>query len=193
MDELRGLFNVLMAGLCVLTLGCSQNTIDKRVPSEEGSGTISPQRNRPVSVDRCLYNGIVLPEKWPPDYGEITRDPIPVPYLAHPPAVIPIDVGRQLFVDDFLIETTTLRRTFHQAEYCTDNPVIRRDRPGDYRAPFSGGAWYDPADSLFKIWYTGGESTLLYATSRNGIRWDTPRDTEPKTTSELPRELVCVL
>ena len=28
---------------------------------------------------------------------------MPVPYLDHPPAVISIDVGRQLLVDDFLI------------------------------------------------------------------------------------------
>ena len=104
MDELRGLFKVLMVGLCVLTCGCSQDTIDKRGPSEERSNTSSPQRNRPVSVDRCLYNGIVLPKAWPPDYGALTRDPMPVPYLAHPPAVIPIDVGRQLFADDFLID-----------------------------------------------------------------------------------------
>ena len=34
------------------------------------------------------------------------------PYLVSPPAVIPIDVGRQLFVDDFLIEQTTLTRVF---------------------------------------------------------------------------------
>lgn len=146
-----------------------------------------------MSVDRCLYNGIVLPEKWPPDYGEITRDPMPVPYLAHRPAVIPIDVGRQLFVDDFLIETTTLRRTFHQPEYCAENPVIRCDRPGDYKALFSGGAWYDPADNLFKIWYSGGESTLLYATSSDGIHWEKPRWNQPGATSDLPRELTCVL
>lgn len=193
MDELRGLFKVLMVGLCVLAFGFSRNANDKRGPSKEESATISPQRNRPVSVDRGLYNGIVLPEKWPPDYGEITRDPMPVPYLAHPPAIIPIDLGRQLFVDDFLIETTTLRRTFHQPEYCEENPVIRRDRPGDYKAPFSGGAWYDPADDLFKIWYSGGESTLLYATSRDGIHWETPRWSQPGATSHLPRELGCVL
>ncbi len=39
-----------------------------------------------------------------------------VPYLQSPPSVIPIDVGRQLFVDDFLIEKTDLERTFHAAE-----------------------------------------------------------------------------
>ena len=189
MDELRGLFKVLMVGLFVLTCGYFLNTTDKRGPSKVGASTTSPQRNRPVN-DRCLYNGIVLPEAWPPDYGEITRGPMPVPYLADPPAVIPIDVGRQLFVDDFLIETTALRRTFHQAEYCTENPVIRQGEPGGYKAPFSGGAFYDPADNRFKIWYTGGESTLWYATSADGIEWELDEFGIPP---ETPRELACLL
>ena len=37
---------------------------------------------------------------------------MPAPYLVHPPEIIPIDVGRRLFMDDFLIEETTLERTF---------------------------------------------------------------------------------
>ena len=63
-----------------------------------------------------LYNGIELPDVWPPRFRDPASDaPLPVPYLAHPPKVIPIDIGRQLFVDDFLIEKTTLKRVFHQA------------------------------------------------------------------------------
>ncbi|MHC4238133.1 MAG: hypothetical protein ACYSSM_07850 [Planctomycetota bacterium] len=67
-----------------------------------------------VSAGEILYNGIELPEQWPPKYDKITRDPMPVPYLDNVPDVIPIDVGRQLFVDDFLVEESTLSRTFHQ-------------------------------------------------------------------------------
>ncbi|MBI4580727.1 MAG: hypothetical protein HY718_13555, partial [Planctomycetes bacterium] len=55
-----------------------------------------------------LYNGIRLPAPWPPKYDQLPPDPMPVPYLSAPPSVIPIDVGRQLFVDNFLIEQTTL-------------------------------------------------------------------------------------
>ena len=57
------------------------------------------------SLSETLYNGIELPVQWPPNYGEPTGAPMPVPYLDNPSDVIPIDVGRQLFVDDFLIET----------------------------------------------------------------------------------------
>ena len=51
-----------------------------------------------------LYNGIELPDVWPPRFGDpASVEPMEVPYLKQPPKTIPIDVGRQLFVDDFLI------------------------------------------------------------------------------------------
>lgn len=75
--------------------------------------------------DRTLHNGIALPETWPPrDREVLSVEPKPVPYLATPPAVIPIDVGRQLFVGDFLIEETDLVRTFQPAEKYRGNPVL---------------------------------------------------------------------
>ena len=126
-----------------------------------------------------LYNGIVLPEEWPPNYGGWTYEPMPIPYLDHPPEVINIDVGRQLFVDDFLIEETTLRRTFHQPTYYEGNPIIKPDKewenhgPSPFAGPFSGGVWYDPQDELFKMWYVGGYiKYTCYATSKDGIHWD---------------------
>ena len=76
-----------------------------------------------------LYNGIELPDEWPPQIEKLTRQPMPVPYLENPPEVIPIDVGRQLFVDDFLIEETTLQRSYHRPEYHPANPVLRPDKP----------------------------------------------------------------
>ncbi len=61
-----------------------------------------------------LDNGIRLPKTWPPDNMiRDSREPMPVPYLEYPPEIIPIDVGRQLFVDDFLIEAT---ETFNNTE-----------------------------------------------------------------------------
>lgn len=127
-----------------------------------------------------LYNGIVLPDEWPPRYEKIARKPMPVPYLKNPPVVISIDIGRQLFVDDFLIETTTMTRTFHQADYYRRNPVLAPettaevDAEGNWMAgPFSGGAWYDPVDSLFKLWYRGA-GPECYATSTEGMHWGRP-------------------
>jgi hypothetical protein len=137
-----------------------------------------------------LYNGIQLPKQWPPKLPKLTREPMPVPYLKHPPAVIPIDVGRQLFVDNFLVEKTTLlARTFHRAQYHPANPVIKPDKPWEQlgRFPtamvFSDGVWYDPADKLFKAWYMGGYCmATCYATSTDGIHWTKPSlDVEPGT------------
>ena len=132
-----------------------------------------------------LYNGIELPDQWPPSWGRAPREPMPTPYLTNPPAVIPIDVGRQLFVDDFLVEKTTLNRTFHTAEYHSVNPVLKPDKPWETSGksnvafPYSGGVWYDPADKLFKIWYAMGNDGWIthwfgYAVSKDGIHWDKP-------------------
>src|SRR5438105_3166329 len=79
------------------------------------------------TAGQTLYNGIRLPTTWPPRIDKITQEPMAVPYLQTPPAVIPIDVGRQLFFDDFLIADTTLRRTFHLATYHEATPVLRPD------------------------------------------------------------------
>ena len=133
-------------------------------------------------MGQTLYNGIRLPATWPPRIDKLTQEPMAVPYLQAPPAVIPIDVGRQLFVDDFLIAETTLRRTYHLATYHPATPVLRPDseweRTGDSPCAmvFSDGVWYDPADSLYKMWYMGGIlRSTCYATSRDGIKWEKPK------------------
>ena len=137
-----------------------------------------------VPADETLYNGIVLPDQWPPDVRTLGDDPMPVPYLEHPPAVIPIDTGRQLFVDDFLIENTTCRRTFHNPAWHPHSPVLTPD-PGEggWSIPFSDGVWYDPQDKLYKAWYySNGGTTTRYTYSRDGFRWEKPElDVVPGT------------
>jgi hypothetical protein len=149
-----------------------------------------------AEAGQTLYNGIELPSPWPPKLDKLTLDPMPVPYLDAPPAVIPIDVGRQLFVDKFLIENTDLQQTFHEAKYHPDNPILKPDKPweregiagGACAMPFSDGVWYDPQDQLFKMWYMGGYvyHTCL-ATSRDGIHWEKPSlDVRPGSNIVLP-------
>jgi hypothetical protein len=128
-----------------------------------------------------LYNGIVLPGEWPPRLTEFSAEPMKVPYLDIRPEVVPIDVGRQLFVDDFLIEKTTLNRTYHHAQYHPDCPILRADKPWErednkpYAMVFSDGVWYDPAEKIFKMWYMGGYvSSICYATSKDGLHWEKP-------------------
>lgn len=103
---------------------------------------------------------------------------------------IPIDVGRQLFVDDYLIEESTLIKTFHKAAFHADNPVLKAETPWELNrgvmpaaATFGDGVWYDPKDKLYKIWYIGGyDDGFCYATSEDGIRWNRPNlDVVPGT------------
>lgn len=51
-----------------------------------------------------------------------------VPYLKNKPKVIPIDLGRQPCVDDFLIEKTTLERTLHQVKEFEGNPIFEAEK-----------------------------------------------------------------
>jgi hypothetical protein len=129
---------------------------------------------------QVLYNGIQLPTPWSPQPKTLSYEPMPLPWLTAPPAVIPIDVGRQLFVDDFLIEKTTLHRTFHSPKY-SETPVLVPDKPWELTGKnptamvFSDGVFFDPKDRLFKMWYMGGYgASTCYATSTDGIHWEKP-------------------
>jgi hypothetical protein len=136
-----------------------------------------------------LYNGIRLPDTWPPVREAVPYEPMECPYLASPPEVIPIDVGRQLFVDDFLIAENDLERVYHQAEYHPASPLVKPEHPWESTAQgavsmvFSDGVWFDPADRLFKMWYMAGYwGSTAYAFSEDGIRWTKPRlDVVPGT------------
>ena len=150
--------------------------------------TLSPPPARtpwPENRGELLYNGIRLPEAWPPrTFDPADHSPMPVPYLEHVPAVIPIDVGRQLFVDDFLIEETTLSRTCHRARKYENNPVLEPetelegvgvDGISPAAAPKDGGIWWDPDQRQFRMWYEAGWLyRVAYATSKDGLTWERP-------------------
>ena len=146
-------------------------------------------------MSETLYNGIVLPDEWPPRTVEYeSTDELPVPYLDAPPDVIPVDVGRQLFVDDFLIARSTLRRTFHTARLHPASPVLvpetEQELDGGHcpgAGPFNDGVWFDPEDGLFKMWYMSGWLTgIAHATSTDGISWQRPKlDVIPGTNQVL--------
>jgi hypothetical protein len=151
-----------------------------------------------ASEGETLYNGLRLPSPWPPRDHTLSREaPPPPPYLTSPPEVIPIDIGRQLLVDDFLIQQTDLKRTFHLTTYHPATPVLKPDRPWEQeRGPtamvFSDGVWYDPQDRLFKMWYMGGYCvSTCYATSVDGLHWEKPSlDVRPGTNivHTMPRD-----
>lgn len=141
---------------------------------------------------KVLYNGIKLPETWPPRYPEPAKaGDMPLPYLTSKPNIIPINTGRQLFVDDFLIAETNLKSKTHSPNFYRGNPVLEPDQEWEktiegapYAAPFSDGIWYDELDHKFKMWYLAGAGSLHkgdkqtfytgYAESQDGKLWKKP-------------------
>jgi hypothetical protein len=143
---------------------------------------------RNLGKEEILYNGISIGSYWPPRDYKLTYDPMPVPYLQNPPAIIPINIGRQLFVDNFLIEKTNLEREYYQPQYYKGNPVFEPEtkleigkwkmmKAGPMAAPFSGGIWYNPANKRFEMWYTAGYTVMrtCFAYSKDGINWIRPK------------------
>ena len=147
-----------------------------------------------------LYNGIILPDQWPPrDADPASSQPMRVPYLESPlKSAIPIDVGRQLFVDEFLIESNTLTQTFHRPVKHPCNPVFfptteyeLNERLPPATIPKCGGLWYDERDRCFKMWYMASYlGAMAYATSDDGLHWERPiLDVVPGTNLVLPLHL----
>ena len=187
----------------ICAAGCSAT--DKSTAKEDsnigGQTNMMENDKNTANSGEVLYNGIVLPKQWPPQaIDQYVTDEMPVPYLKSKPEVININTGRQLFVDDFLIESTTLTREWHKAKKYNGNPVMKPEtaqelgrKQGNYNyaamaAPFSGGVWYDSTDGLFKMWYCAGwfDGTAL-ATSKDGITWERGKyDVWPGTNLVMP-------
>ena len=143
-----------------------------------------------------LYNGIQLPEQWPPTAPIKDRSVRPVPYLQNRPQVVPIDVGRQLFVDDFLIDESSLKRDWHHPTRYEGNPILKPETPTELNAGkvptaamISDGVCFDPKTAEFKMWYHAGwrDGTMI-ATSKDGLHWSRPEtDIEPGNNRVLPK------
>jgi len=141
------------------------------------------------NTKEVLYNGIILPETWPPRYEEPeVASKMIVPYLTDKPDVIRVNIGRQLFVDSFLIAKTNMEFTYHTPDFYNGNPVLEPDKPWEktidgapYAAPFSDGIWFDEKENMYKMWYLAGAGEIhkqdkqtfytCYAESKDGKNW----------------------
>ncbi|MCQ2385620.1 MAG: helix-turn-helix domain-containing protein, partial [Clostridia bacterium] len=141
--------------------------------------TVSAPRTEREST---TYNGIAAEKDFPPKDMQKIKDygVLPVPYLKKPPEVIDITLGRQLFVDDFLIQKSTFVRQFHQPQKYGGNPIFCPETPLEkgldghsaMAAPFSDGVFYDGKEQIFKMWYHAGWfDGTAYAESRDGIHF----------------------
>jgi hypothetical protein len=155
---------------------------------------VAEPRGRNLSVlsaeGEVLYNGVQLPREWPPrdrTVQDIYNGKIISPFYldpSHPgrPRVIPIDVGRQLFVDSFLSEfEDNIER--HTGQFVQDaKPPFPRDLPVE-SLMISDGVWYDGEDGVLRIYYRckgmpslGRTGTLrtCVATSKDGFNFAFP-------------------
>jgi|EP01043_Picozoa_sp_COSAG02_P002513 hypothetical protein len=133
---------------------------------EEGSATVRSFGLAGECDGEVSYNGICTPAKFPPRQNYSRAVPHP-PYLEDPPSVINITVGRQLFVDSFLVaNASNTQQMFHAAKYHDENPVLQPDQPweGTFAMPFSGGAWWEDEEDRLALWYRCGGG---YASSRS--------------------------
>jgi hypothetical protein len=123
----------------------------------------------PACPGELLYNNICLPKDFPPR-KPISKVYVEPGYVSNPPPHSPtvgeplpinIDVGRQLFVDAFLVDggSKGIRTVYHDAEYQDQvNPVLAptelwegrppKGEPKDkldmayaFASAFSGGLW----------------------------------------------------
>ena len=111
-----------------------------------------------------------------------------------------MDVNRQLFIDDHIIdETHGVVRTLNQPAKYVGNPIMIPLYPWEGKVSLYGTVWRDPEEGRFQMWYQGlggmgiprigvenrdsrwknfDPSNLLYtigyATSNDGIFWERP-------------------
>jgi len=113
-----------------------------------------------------------------------------------PRSPVQISVGRQFFVDDYLIESTSLNRTFHQPRLYENNPVLRPETELELHkgmcpttVTFEDGVFYDSVERRFKMWYMAGwYNASCLALSDDGLNWKRPElDIEPGTNRILPK------
>ena len=100
-------------------------------------------------------------------------------------ALIDIGSAKQLFVDDYLIESmTNTRQIMNPAEKAENNPVVRPEHPWEGNCVITwGSVLFDAEEKLFKVWYEAykkfprhGDGTIVcYATSKDGLRWEKPK------------------
>lgn len=176
------LYKYMLTVLAASMIACGGDKDEpKPDPKPNGGGS---GNDKPVTIaPEALYNGIKLPSQWPirRSYTADIRKGTDPSLFWSKPEIIRATTGRQLFVDNFLIKSTTLKRVFHYPEVA-GQPVLEPDKTWEtstsgksrFAAPFSDGVWYDENDRKFKMWYMSGQDATCYAESTDGITWTKP-------------------
>ncbi len=97
-----------------------------------------------------------------------------------PPAVLEIGNRKQLFIDDYMIQSLTdARQVLNTATKAPNNPVIKPDRPWEGSLSPVAKVMYDEDKGLFKMWYSttqqwkaerGGQLSDYHWTEKGSVR-----------------------
>lgn len=132
-----------------------------------------------AGAGEVLYNGIELPDEWPPKIDAMYPGPKRPPYIKPKtrPKVIDIDVGRQLFVDDFLVETNAgLVRAYGKPTKYEGNPVLWPETDEEMaRWTELGDRPYPTGTSDAKLWDPRVKSVPASCFSGGAVWWDPKR------------------
>lgn len=170
--------------MAMMSFCACENHDFEPLPVKDKGETSTPPSEGGVTVDPdALYNGIKLPAQWPAkrNYATQIRKGMTPSEFWSQPEIVYATVGRQLFVDNFVVKSTTMRRTYHYPEV-QDQPVLTPDKEWEtnakgtakFAAPFSDGVWYDEQDGKYKMWYMAADDATCYAESADGINWTKP-------------------
>ena len=93
---------------------------------------------------------------------------------------VDISCGRQLFVDDYLVESSEGVVRHWNSPVKVEDPIVW---PGNAAADggvtitcaTDGGLWWDPTRRKFRLWYQAGWcGDICYAESADGLEWNFP-------------------
>ncbi len=99
-------------------------------------------------------------------------------------AIVQIQGNTQMFIDDYLIASNDLTRTFHQGT--KTEPVMQADSDEwqSDGAQLYGTVLYDEQEGIYKMWYMAfcaktdlvdaANQMACYATSKDGVTWEKP-------------------
>ena len=134
---------------------------------------------------RELWNGLCQSTTdWPPN-KPLTREVVTPAYLTSKPRIINVSIGRQLFVDSFLVQSSHgIKTAFHAPEYDEAvNPVLKSSELweiGETAGGLAGtakavGVWWQPDKGHYEMFYRCGSHSLCVAYSADAITWTKPK------------------
>ena len=113
-------------------------------------------------------------------YLNSSHEPLIPDYIKLPPKVINIDIGRQLFVDDYLIDSNdkNIKISSNTASKSSKSIILPSSEEGDWAVPNMQSLIYDYYSKEYKMWYKSSESVptkIAIAKSYDGIHWYKPK------------------